>query len=52
MHITTTKDVVDAQGAKNFMDAAAKDLVATHHMQMIGDPVAEAIVTKLPASFE
>lgn len=52
MHITTTKGVVDAQGAKSFADAAAKDLVATHHMQMIGDPVSEAIVTKLPGKFE
>jgi hypothetical protein len=50
-HVTTTKDVVDAQGAKNAADAAAKDLLAAQHMQMIGDPLAKAIVAKLPAKF-
>ena len=50
-HVTTTKDVVDAQGAKNAADAAAKDRLAAQHMQMIGDPLAKAIVAKLPAKF-
>ena len=50
-HVTTTRDVVDAQGAGNAADAAAKDRLAAQHMQMIGDPLAKAIVAKLPARF-
>jgi hypothetical protein len=52
MHITTTKLVVDTQAAGTYPDAATDDLAAWHHMQMIGDPVAAAIVAKLPAKFQ
>ena len=51
-HVVTTKAVVDAQGSKNAADAAAKDRTAAQHMQMIGDPLAKAIVAKLPAKFQ
>jgi len=50
-HVLTTKDVVDAQGAKDVAGAATKDRLAAQHMQMIGDPLAKAIVAKLPAKF-
>ena len=51
-HVLTTKDVVDAQGAKNAKAAATKDRAAAQHMEMIGDPLAGAIVTKLPQKFQ
>jgi predicted NBD/HSP70 family sugar kinase len=50
-HVLTTKDVVDAQGAKSFQSAAQKDRTAAQHMQMIGDPLAAGIVAKLPQKF-
>jgi hypothetical protein len=50
-HVLTTKDVVDAQGAGDAAGAATKDRQAAEHMQMIGDPLAKAIVTKLPDKF-
>ena len=50
-HVLTTKDVVDAQGAKDFKSSAQKDRTAAQHMEMIGDPLAAAIVQKLPQRF-
>jgi hypothetical protein len=50
-HITTTKAVVDAQAAKKQPDAAKADRMAGQHMRKIGDPLAKAIVAKLPAKF-
>jgi hypothetical protein len=50
-HITTTKAVVDDQAAKKQPDAAKADRMAGEHMQKIGDPLAKAIVAKLPAKF-
>jgi hypothetical protein len=50
-HVTTTKAVVDAQGAADVADAAQKDRMAAQHMELIGDPLAKAIVAKLPAKF-
>ena len=50
-HITTTKAVVDDQAAGKQPDAAKADLMAAQHMQKIGDPLAKAIVAKLPAKF-
>ncbi len=50
-HVTTTKAVVDAQGAADVAGAAQKDRLAAQHMEMIGDPLAKAIVAKLPAKF-
>ena len=50
-HVLTTKDVVDAQGAGDVAGAAQKDRAAAQHMQMIGDPLAKAIVAKLASKF-
>ena len=50
-HITTTKAVVDDQAAHKQPDAANADRMAAQHMQMIGDPLAKAIVAKLPSKF-
>ena len=50
-HVLTTKAVVDAQGAGDQTAAAAADRAAGMHMQMIADPLAKAIVAKLPAKF-
>jgi len=50
-HVLTTKAVVDAQGAGDAAAAAAADLLAAQHMEMIGDPLAAAIVASQPASF-
>ncbi len=50
-HVLTTKAIVDAQGAKDFAAAAAADRTAAQHMEMIADPLAAAIVAKLPDKF-
>jgi hypothetical protein len=50
-HITTTKAVVDDQAARKQPDGARADRMAGQHMQKIGDPLAKAIVAKLPAKF-
>ena len=50
-HVLTTKAIVDAQASKDAKAAAAADRLAAQHMQMIGDPLAKAIVAKLPAKF-
>ncbi|MEO8246796.1 MAG: hypothetical protein ABI622_06695 [Chloroflexota bacterium] len=50
-HILTTKAIVDAQGAGDVAAAAAADREAAMHMRMIGDPLAAAIVVKLPDQF-
>ena len=50
-HVTTTAGIVDAQGAKDVAGAATKDRAAAQHMESIADPLADAIVKKLPAKF-
>jgi hypothetical protein len=50
-HVLTTKAVVDAQAKGDWTAAAAADRTAGQHMEMIGDPLAKAIVAKLPAKF-
>ena len=50
-HVLTTKAIVDAQGAGDAEAAAAADREAGQHMAMLGDPLASAIVTKLPDKF-
>lgn len=50
-HILNTKSVIDAQASGDAVLAAAADLSAAQHMQMIGDPLAAGIVTALPDSF-
>lgn len=50
-HVLATKAVVDAQAADDMTTAADADRTASEHMQMIADPLATAIVAKLPAKF-
>jgi hypothetical protein len=50
-HVLAAREVVDAQAAHRPADAAQRDRVAAQHMAMIGDPVAAAIVRKLPRKF-
>ncbi len=50
-HILTTKAIVDAQFGGDVAAAAAADRLAGQHMAMIGDPLAKAIVAKLPDKF-
>jgi hypothetical protein len=50
-HILTLKDVVDAQAAKNPKLAYEKLREASHHMQMIADPLADAIAAQFPEKF-
>jgi hypothetical protein len=50
-HILTLKDVVDAQAAGDWPKAYAATRSAYHHMQMIGDPLASAIVRQFPDRF-
>ena len=51
-HVLTTKAIVDAQAAGDWTAAATADRTAGQHMVMIGDPLAKAIVAKLPDKFE
>ena len=51
-HILTTKAIVDAQASGDWAAAATADRTAGQHMAMIGDPLAKAIVAKLPDKFE
>jgi hypothetical protein len=50
-HVLTTKAIVDAQASDDPAAAAAADREAGQHMQMIGDPLAAAIVAKLSDQF-
>ena len=50
-HVLTTKAVVDAQAKGDWAATAAADRMAGQHMETIGDPLAKAIVAKLPAKF-
>jgi hypothetical protein len=51
MHILSLKDVVDAQAKKDQKLAYAKIREAAHHMQMIADPLADAIIKQFPDKF-
>jgi hypothetical protein len=50
-HVLTTKAIVDAQAAGDWEAIATADRTAGQHMVMIGDPLAKAIVIKLPEQF-
>ena len=50
-HVLTLKDVVDAQAAKDQARAFTAVRTAAGHMQMIADPLAEAIVKQFPDRF-
>jgi hypothetical protein len=51
-HVLTTKAVVDAQAGDDAEATAAADELAARHMQMIGDPLAAAIVAAKPEAFQ
>lgn len=51
MHILSLKDVVDAQAKKDPKLAYQKIREASHHMQMIADPLADAIAKQFPDKF-
>jgi len=50
-HILSLKDVVDAQANRNQKLAYQKIREASHHMQMIADPLAQAIAAQFPEKF-
>jgi hypothetical protein len=50
-HVVGTKAIVDSQAMKDWTAAARDDRAAAQHMEMIGDPLAAAIVAKLPQRF-
>jgi hypothetical protein len=50
-HILSLKDVIDAQAAKDQKLAYQKLREATRHMQMIADPLADAISVQFPDKF-
>jgi hypothetical protein len=50
-HVVATKAVVDLQAAGDQSGASTADREAAQHMQMMADPLASAIVAKLPDSF-
>ncbi len=50
-HVLTTKAIVDAQAGDDPAAAAAADRLAGQHMAMIANPLAAAIVAKLPDKF-
>ncbi|MBI1734918.1 MAG: hypothetical protein HYR51_07070 [Candidatus Rokubacteria bacterium] len=50
-HVVTLKDVIDAQARKDPAKAYQALRSAADHMQMIADPLAEAIVKQFPDRF-
>jgi len=50
-HVVTLKEVIDAQAAKDPAKAYMAVRTAAGHMQMIADPLAEAIVKQFPDKF-
>ena len=50
-HVVSLKDVIDAQAAKDQVKAYAAVRTAAAHMQMIADPLADAIVKQFPDKF-
>ena len=50
-HVLTLKAVIDAQAAKDQTRAYTDLREAAAHMQMIADPLAEAIVKQFPEKF-
>jgi hypothetical protein len=50
-HVVTLKDVIDAQAAKDPARGFMAERASAGHMQMIADPLAEAIVRQFPDRF-
>ena len=51
-HVLTLKDVVDAQASGDATAAFTALRMAYGHMQMVADPLAEAIVQQFPENFQ
>jgi hypothetical protein len=51
-HLTTLKDVIDAQAARDYPKTSGNFRTAFAHMAMIADPLADAIVKQLPDKFK
>lgn len=51
MHVVSLKEVVDAQAARDYKLAFEKTRGAARHMQMIADPLADAIAAQFPDKF-
>jgi hypothetical protein len=49
--VVTLKDVIDAQAAKDHPRALMAERTGAGHMQMIADPLAEALVRQFPDRF-
>jgi hypothetical protein len=50
-HVTGTKAIVDAQGAKNYAAEYAAIRSAFAHMKMLGNPLAQGVSAAQPANF-
>jgi stalled ribosome rescue protein Dom34 len=50
-HVVTLKEVIDAQASKDQVKTYTAMRTAAGHMQMIADPLAEAIVKQFPDRF-
>jgi hypothetical protein len=50
-HVVTLKEVIDAQASKDQAKTYTAMRIAAGHMQMIADPLAEAIVKQFPDKF-
>ena len=50
-HVVALKDVIDAQAAKDPARAFTAQRTGAAHMQMIADPLADAIAAQFPDKF-
>jgi hypothetical protein len=50
-HVLTLKDVIDAQGSDDMVQAYSALRHAAGHMAMIANPLADAIVKQFPAKY-
>ena len=50
-HVVTLKAVIDAQATRDYARAYAAERAAAAHMQMIADPLAQAIAKQFPDRF-
>jgi hypothetical protein len=50
-HVLTLKDVIDAQGSGDMVQAYSALRHAAGHMAMIANPLADAIVKQFPAKY-
>ena len=50
-HVSTLKDIIDAQAAKEFDKADAAERTAADHMAMIANGLATTVVAQFPDKF-